>query len=109
MEDFYITFANLYASDSASSEAYEQMLLKVNNTKATLLRLLESNYEGQSRLVEASITFTGFCIQTGDHSEKLISQAVQYIQRNSDCKKLLIESFQKWGRLYEYSNDLEEA
>ena len=109
LKDFYITFANLSASDSTSSEAYEQMLLEVNNTKATLLRLLESNYEDQSRLVEASITFTGFCIQIGDHSEKLISQAVQYIQRNSGCKKLLIESFQKWGRLYEYSNDLEGA
>ena len=55
LEGFYMTLAssNYY---EASSEGYEEMVMEANNTKATLLRLLESNYEDQSS-VACSCTF----------------------------------------------------
>jgi tetratricopeptide (TPR) repeat protein len=108
LEDFYITLA-LSDYASASPEAYEEMILEVNNTKAALLRLLDSNYEDQSGLIDASINFTIFCTSIGDYSEKVISQAVEFVQKNCCGINILIRSIQQWGELYQYADDLEKA
>jgi tetratricopeptide (TPR) repeat protein len=108
LESFYLALALSHAA-TASSEAYGEMTLEVNNTKATLLWLLESNYGDHHRLVKASNYFTTFCANIGDHSEKVISQAVGYVQRNSGDILLLIECFQTWGKLYYFTNNLEKA
>ena len=108
LEGFYRTLASS-SYDTVSSEAYEEMVMKANNTKATLLRLLESNYEDQSSLVQACIKFTQFSSAIGDFSERVISQAVEFVQRNCDDKTLLILSFEAWGRLCHYANNLERA
>ena len=109
LEDFYVTLGALSASKQASSDAYEEILLEVNNIKATLLRLLESNYEDQSRLIHACIKFTIFCGKIGDLSEKLIGQAVHFIQKNSLGIDLLIMCIHQWGTLYVHAGDLERA
>ena len=108
LEAFYMTLAssNYYA---ASSEGYEEMVMEANNTKATLLRLLESNYEDQSNLAWACINFTSFSIGIGDFSEKVISQTVEFVQRDSDDMTLLIRSFEEWGGLCRLANNLEKA
>jgi tetratricopeptide (TPR) repeat protein len=110
LENFYITLA-LSDFNTASSEAYAEMILEVNNTKATLLQLLKSKYEYGDKfsLIDASIGFTSFCINLGDLSERVISQAVEFIQKNSGSFELLVKSFQIWGRLYFYLNNLEKA
>ena len=108
LEDVYTALA-FSAYDHVSSEAYEEMIMEVNNTKAILLRLLESNYEDQSRLVNASISFTIFCMSIGDHTEKVISQAVELVQKNSGAINLLIMSFKTWGQLYFQVDNLEKA
>jgi tetratricopeptide (TPR) repeat protein len=108
LEGFYITLA-CSSFSTASPEAYEEMILEVNNTKATLLRLLDSNYEDQSRLINACIQFTKFCMNIGDLSEKVISQAIEFVQKNCGGITLLIKSFQQWGKLYQYEDDLEKA
>ena len=109
LEDFYVTLGALSASNIASPEAYEEMLLEANNIKATLLRLLESNYGDQSRLIHACLQFTTFCANIGDLSEKLMSQAVQFIEKNSLGIDLLIMSFQQWGKLYYWAGIQERA
>jgi tetratricopeptide (TPR) repeat protein len=108
LDGFFITLAssNYY---TASPEAYEEMIIEVNNTKATLLRLLESNYEDQSTLVKACIAFTIFSIGIGDFSERVISQAVEFVQKNSGDTIHLIESFEAWGQLFRLANNLERA
>ncbi|KAF8268819.1 P-loop containing nucleoside triphosphate hydrolase protein [Lactarius quietus] len=59
IEDSYIALA--YSNyDQVSSKAYREMVLEVNNTKATLLRLLNSNYKDESTLINASITLQDF-------------------------------------------------
>jgi tetratricopeptide (TPR) repeat protein len=108
LEGVYTTLA-LSSFNHVSSEAHKEMIQEVNNTKATLLRLLASNYVDQSRLVNASINFTIFCMSIGDHSEKVISQAVEFVQNNSGGIKLLIESFQTWGKLCYSVNNLQKA
>ena len=55
LENFYITLGTLSGDKMASHEGYEEMLLEANNTKATLLRLLESNHEDKSGLINACI------------------------------------------------------
>ncbi|KAN0127666.1 hypothetical protein V8E53_014506 [Lactarius tabidus] len=108
LEGFYITLA-LSAYITASPEAYGEMILEVNNTKATILRLLDSNYGDQSRLIKASINLTTFCASIGDYSEKVISQAVEFVQKNCGGINLLIESLQQWGKLYYNANESEKA
>jgi tetratricopeptide (TPR) repeat protein len=108
LESIYIALA-LSAYETASPETYGEMILEVNNTKATLLRLLDSNYEDQSRLINACIQFTIFCISIGDLSEKVISQAVEFVQKSCGNSNLLIQSLQQWGNVYNYANDLEKA
>ena len=108
IENFYITLAH---SDynKVSSEAYGEMVLEVNNTKATLLRLLNSNYEDESTLVNASVEFTNFCSNIGDHSDKVMSQAVEFVQKQSGERKLLIKSFKQLGGIYLQTSHFEEA
>ena len=57
IENFYITLA-LHEFDKASPEVYGEMVLEVNNTKATLLSLLDSNYPDECTLINASTKFT---------------------------------------------------
>jgi SpoVK/Ycf46/Vps4 family AAA+-type ATPase len=78
--NFYITLA-LPDYAIVSSEVYGDMVLEVKNTKATLLRLLNSKYKDRSTLINASINFTSFCCSIGDHSDKVITQVVEYIQK----------------------------
>ena len=99
LENFYITLGTLSADKMASHEGYEEMLLEANNTKATLLRLLESNYEDKSGLINACIQYADFCGNVGDHSDKLISKAVCFIEKNGLGIHLLVGSFQQWGKL----------
>jgi tetratricopeptide (TPR) repeat protein len=108
LEGFYITLADC-PFRTASPEAYEEMILEVNNTKITLLRLLGSDYEDESRLVNACHQLTRFCINIGDHSQKVISQAVEFVQRNGSGIELLVKSFQIWGDLYYFSSNLGKA
>jgi hypothetical protein len=108
LEGFYITLASS-SHNEASSEAYEEMIIEVNNTKVTLLRLLKSNYEEQSSLVQASIAFTRFSTSIGDFSERVISQAVEFVQKNSGDTKLLILSLKTWGKLFQLANNLKRA
>ena len=108
IENFYITLA--YSDyDKVSSEAYEEMVLEVNNTKATLLRLLNSNYKDESTLIYACAVFTRFCSNIGDHSDKVMSQAVKFVHRNSGARQLLIRSLNQLGELYLQSFNLEKA
>ena len=108
LESFYITLA-CSAFSTASSEAHEEMVLEVNNTKIALLRLLESNYEDENALINACIRFTRFCINIGDYSEMIISQSVNFVQKNGSGKELLIQSLQCWGYLYGLAINLEKA
>ena len=84
-------------------------MLEVNNTKAALLRLLNSNYEDESTLVYASVEFTRFCSNIGDHSDKVMSQAVEFVQKQSGERKLLIKSFKQLGGIYLQASNIEKA
>ena len=108
LEDFYIALA---CSDyqTSSPEVYEEMVLEVNNTKFTLLGLLKSNYKDQSKLIEAANGFTTFCINIGDHSDEVISLAIECIQKDSSAIALLIKSLLLQGILYYYAYKSEKA
>ena len=108
LESIYIILASS-DFDKASPEIYEEMVLEVNNTKATVLQLLKSNYQEESRLIEASTSLTFFCVSLGDLSETIISQAVEFVQRNSGSSDLLIRSFRTWGKLHFHAINLEKA
>ncbi|KAF8268824.1 hypothetical protein EI94DRAFT_1726621, partial [Lactarius quietus] len=108
IEGFYLALASS-DYDEVSSNAYEEMVLEVNNTKAILLSLLNSNYKDESTLINTSITFTRFHISIGDHSDKVISQAVEFIQKNSCSRPLLIRSLWQWGNLHYHALNLEMA
>ncbi len=108
IEDFYLTLA-VTQYQTASLKVYNEMVLEVNNTKATIIRLLETNYEDQSKLLNASFELTTFCIDIGDLSDKVISQAVEFAQRNNSAIAQHIQCLQKWGQLYYYSFNLERA
>ena len=111
IEKLYITLA-LYdhrTVPSGGSDVYGEMVLEVNNTRATILSLLNSKYKDESTLVNASIEFSVFCISIGDHSEKVMSQAVEFVQRNSGTRLLLIKSLHQLGRVYYYGYNFEKA
>ena len=108
IEKLYITLA-VYDYRIVSSEVYGEMVLEVNNTRATILSLLNSNYKDESTLVNASMEFTGFCINIGDHSDKVMSQTVEFVQRNSGSRWLLIQSLHQLGNVYYYGDNLEKA
>jgi tetratricopeptide (TPR) repeat protein len=108
LENFYTTLA-LSDFKRVSSETFEEMMLEVNNTKAALLSLLNSNYANESRLVAASIKFTSFCGSIGDHSDKVISQAIEFVQMNSGEWLLLIQCLHQLGEIYCYGSNFEKA
>ena len=108
IEKLYITLA-LYDHRTASSKEYGERVLEVNNTRATILSLLNSNYKDESTLVNASIEFSVFCISIGDHCDKVMSQAVEFVQRNSSTKLLLIKSLHQLGKVYLYGDNLKKA
>ena len=108
IEKLYISFA-LYDQIAVSSKEFGEMVLEVNNTRATILSLLNSNYKDESTLVNASITFTRFCIDIGDHSDRVINQTVEFVQKNSGSKLLLIQSLHQLGNVYFYGANFEKA
>ena len=108
IENLYITLA-VYDYRTVSSEVYGEMVLEVNNTKAIILSLLNSNYQDESTLVNASIEFTMFCTSIGDHSDKVISQAIEFVLRNSGSRLLLIKSFHQLGNVYYYRDNMEKS
>ncbi|KAI0297443.1 hypothetical protein B0F90DRAFT_1739378 [Multifurca ochricompacta] len=85
------------------------MVLEVNNTKAILLGLLESNYENHQKLINAILSFTELHRNIGDLSDKLIAKAVQFLQENHGSTSLMITCIQKWASLYVYADDLNNA
>ena len=107
VEDFYINLAS--ESHNPSPEMYGEIVLEVNNTKAALLDLLQSNYRDQSRLVNASVNFTWFQIRIGNHSDELMSQAVLFVQKNHGAIELLIRCLSIWGGIYHEARNLELA
>ena len=108
IENFYITLAHS-SYQKASPDAYREIVLEVHNTKATLLSLLNSNYEDEFTLIKASIRFTSFCSSIGDHSDKVISQAVEFVKKNSGVRPLLIQCLVEWGDLCFFANIFEKA
>jgi tetratricopeptide (TPR) repeat protein len=108
LQDFYVTLGS-YDPFGADPKDYSEMVLEVNNTKAILSRLLNSNYSAQPKLIHAVHQFTRFCISIGDHSEELISQAVTFLEQNQGSKTLLIQCLTSWGKLYYRLNDLPNA
>ena len=108
LQDFYITLGS-YSPFEADPENYSEMVLEANNTKAILSGLLNTSYSDQSKLIDAVLQFTRFCISIGDHSEKLICQAVTFLKQNQGDKTLLIQSLTSWGKLYYRLNDFQNA
>jgi tetratricopeptide (TPR) repeat protein len=107
LEDFYINLAS--NSYNTSPKVYGEIVLEVNNIKAVLLDLLQSNYRDQSKLIDASIKFTWFQVRIGNHSDKLISQAVHFIQQNHGAAEPLIECLSTWGVIYIQARNVECA
>ena len=107
LEDLYITWASLPFKDSP--EAYEKMMSEMNNIKAVLTDLLGSNYKDQSKLIDASINLTWFQSKIGNHSDQVISQAVQFVQKSHGAMELLIESLTLWGKVYLMARNIEQA
>ncbi|KAI0291398.1 P-loop containing nucleoside triphosphate hydrolase protein [Multifurca ochricompacta] len=108
LEDFYLTLASI-SLWHAEPQQYAEMVLEVNNTKAVLLGLIESNYEDHQRIINAIIPFTELHRNIGDLSDKLISQVVQFLQQNHGTASSLIMCFRAWSLLYVYADDLNIA
>jgi tetratricopeptide (TPR) repeat protein len=116
LQDFYVTLGS-HDPFGADPKDYSEMVLEVNNTKAILSSLLNSSYSDQSKLIHAVLQFTQFCISIGDHSEKLISQAVTFLKQDESLdesldessKTLLIQCLTSWGKLYYRLNNFESA
>ena len=108
IEKWYITLA-LYDHRTVSSKEYGEMVLEANNTRAIILSLLNSNYKDESTLVNASIKFTDLCTNIGNHSDKVIIQAVEFVQRSSGSRLLLIKSLHQLGKIYYYGANFEKA
>ena len=110
LEDFYINLALTFYSDSYDpSRTHEEVVLEVNNMKLVLLDLLKSNYKDQSKLIKATVNFTWLQIRIGDHSDKLISHAVHFVQKNQGDIELLTTCLSMWGLIHYESRDLEFA
>jgi tetratricopeptide (TPR) repeat protein len=107
VEDFSITLASL--SYQSSPRNYAVMVSEVNNIEAVLLALLESNYKNQSKLINACCNFVNFQNDTGNHSDKVISQVVQLIQKSNDAEKHLVACLTLWGRVYYEGRAFEQA
>jgi tetratricopeptide (TPR) repeat protein len=107
LEDFYLALASL--PYSTSPQAHAEMVLEVNNIRAVLLDLLESNYENKSKLINASIDFTWFQTKIGNHSDKVISQATQFVQKDHGATTLLIRCLTMWGKVHYEARDFDQA
>ncbi|KAF8258179.1 P-loop containing nucleoside triphosphate hydrolase protein, partial [Lactarius quietus] len=94
LEDLYITLASLPYSDS--HEAYGEMNFGVN-------------YKKHFELIIATIDFTWFMSEIGNHSDEVISQTVQFVQKNHGDKSLLIKSLTAWGGIYYQARDFVSA
>lgn len=99
LNDFYINLASTQP-DKAQASSYTEMMLEVNNTKATLLGLLDSDFKDYKKLIQAVCTFTMFHATIGDHSDKLISKTVEFLQQKNASTSLLIICLEKWARLH---------
>ncbi|KAF8258238.1 hypothetical protein EI94DRAFT_1755225 [Lactarius quietus] len=108
MNGRYITLAtrNRY---QAGSYDYAEMVIEAQNTRATLCRLLKSDYYDQDMLVSAVLTFVKFSMNIGDYSDQLLDEAGKFIQQNDLPISLHIGCLQCWGRLHYYTYDLENA
>ncbi|KAI0297838.1 hypothetical protein B0F90DRAFT_1819046 [Multifurca ochricompacta] len=104
LEGFYISLPL-----KQRSETYAEMVLEVNNMKGILSNILKSNYAVHSRLFDAIIEFTEFCISIGDFSTLLINQSVQCLLKNNVDVPLLIQFLEVWGRLCYHADDMETA
>ena len=107
VKDFYINLAS--KSYDPSPEIRREILLEVNNIKAVLLDLLQSNYKDQSKLIDAAVNFTWFQIRIGNHSDKLMSQAVHFLQESQGPIGLLIRCLSIWGVVYKEARKVELA
>ncbi|KAF8268858.1 hypothetical protein EI94DRAFT_1726702 [Lactarius quietus] len=107
LEDLYITLASHSYSDS--HEAYEEMVLEVNNIRAVMLSILELNHKEHFKLIIATMNFTWFMSQLGNHSDEVLSQAAQFIQKNNGDKSLLIKILTTWGGIYYQARDFVPA
>lgn len=108
LNDHYLALAIMNRYQAGSHE-YAQMVLEANNTRATLFRLLKSNYPDQSMLVNAVTTFVKFCMNIGDYSDQLLDEAVKFVQQNNLPMSLHIGCLQCWGRLHYRTHALEKA
>jgi tetratricopeptide (TPR) repeat protein len=108
LEQHYMTLAS-YDGQKASSQIYAQMALEVHNTKFILLGILSSKYSEQSKLINATVTFSQFCASIGDFDTTLLNQAIQFIECNGGATSLSIRCFQVWGELYYYAADMNNA
>ena len=95
LNNYYIALAmtNRY---QAGCYDYAEMVLEANNTKATLSRLLKSNYRDQSMLVNAILTYVNFCMNIGDYSDQLLDDTIKFIQQNHLPISLQIVCLQRW-------------
>ncbi|KAI0297821.1 hypothetical protein B0F90DRAFT_859699 [Multifurca ochricompacta] len=108
LEEFYISLGSIN-EQKADLEAYAEMVLEVNNTKAMLSELLKSNSDNQLRLIDAIIMFTGLCRNIGDFSSTLLNQSVQLLLVNNAAPVPLIRCLQAWGKLCYHADDMETA
>ena len=108
LSNHYLGLAMMNRYQAGSCD-YEEMVLEANNTRATLCRLLKSNHQEQLTLVQAVLTFVKFCMNIGDYSDQLLSEAVKFVQQNHLPISLHIRCLQCWERLYYRMHDLENA
>ena len=112
LQDFYVTLAS-YDVQRVDTKKYSEMVLEVDNTKATLFKLLNSNYLAQPKLINAILPFTCFCMDIGDLSDKLLSQAVTLLKQSQSQdesnKLLLTQCLTRWGNLFYMSRNSQSA
>ncbi|KAI0291649.1 hypothetical protein B0F90DRAFT_1823673 [Multifurca ochricompacta] len=106
LKEFYITLASSHLQQAHN---YDEMVLEVNNTKAMLFGLLESNYADHSKVVKAIINFISLHQSIGDLSDRLISQTIEFVQQKNGATSLLVECLQAWGNLYQFSGNMKGA
>ena len=108
LENHYLTLAS-FDGQKASSQSYAEMRLEVHNTKSILSDILNSKYSNQTRLINATVAFSQFCISIGDFDTTLLSQAIQFIKNNNGAISLSIRCLQAWGELYYFAADIKKA
>ncbi|KAI0246915.1 hypothetical protein BJV78DRAFT_1157567 [Lactifluus subvellereus] len=117
--NFYIGLASFDPSYAQPNE-HAEMVVEVNNTKAILFHLLESNYEDDAELVNAILMFEDFHSSIGDHSDELISDYISARNKAQEAEKLCLSSLENnstlhakifcdLGELHLLLNELEDA